>query len=129
MLYRLRQLHNQYMKNVVIVGVEGSGKTVLLACLGEHYKKPDADGYFLKPKDFETIAYTSSIVARLHEGVWSSATAEDSFVDLSWQLCHSAGPEAPATQQGGYPFSILLVRSIGRPTEAVVHKTSSRVRM
>lgn len=92
------------MKNVVIVGVEGSGKTVLLACLGEHYKKPDADGYFLKPKDFETIAYTSSIVAHLHAGVWPSATAEDSFVDLSWQLFHSAGPEAPATQQGEISF-------------------------
>lgn len=92
------------MKNVAIVGVEGSGKTVLLACFGEHYKKPDENGYFLKPKDFETIAYTSSIVARLHEGVWPSATAEDSFVDLSWQLWHSDGPKAPATQQGEISF-------------------------
>ena len=38
------------MKKGAIVGVEGSGKTVMLAGLGELYSRPDADGYFLAPK-------------------------------------------------------------------------------
>ncbi|MBR0505136.1 MAG: four helix bundle suffix domain-containing protein [Kiritimatiellae bacterium] len=36
------------MKKVAIVGVEGSGKTVMLA---------DEEGYFLAPKNFGTAAY------------------------------------------------------------------------
>lgn len=35
------------MKKVVIVGVEGSGKTVMLAGLGELYSRLDEQGYFL----------------------------------------------------------------------------------
>ena len=37
------------MKKVAIVGVESSGKTVMLAGLGDLYTYPDADGYFLAP--------------------------------------------------------------------------------
>ena len=39
------------MKKVAIVGVEGSGKTVMLAGLGELYAHPDGDGFFLAPKN------------------------------------------------------------------------------
>ena len=40
------------MKKVAIVGVEGSGKTVMLAGLGELYARPDENGFFLAPKDY-----------------------------------------------------------------------------
>ena len=44
------------MKKVAIVGVEGSGKTVMLAGLGDLYTYPDEEGYFLAPKNFGTAA-------------------------------------------------------------------------
>ena len=44
------------MKKVAIVGVEGSGKTVMLAGLGDLYTCPDEEGYFLAPKNFGTAA-------------------------------------------------------------------------
>jgi len=35
------------MTKVSIVGVRGSGKTVLLAALGDKYQRPDENGLFL----------------------------------------------------------------------------------
>ena len=40
------------MKKVAIIGVEGSGKTVMLAGLGDLYSHADDDGYFLSPQNF-----------------------------------------------------------------------------
>ena len=47
------------MKKVAIVGVEGSGKTVMLAGLGDLYTYPDEEGYMLVPKNFSTAAYVA----------------------------------------------------------------------
>ena len=38
------------MKKISIVGVEGSGKTVLMSVLGEKYAVPDKNGLSLKAK-------------------------------------------------------------------------------
>lgn len=43
--------------NVMVAGIEASGKTVLLSCLYGLYKRPDKEGYFLNPKDPETFTY------------------------------------------------------------------------
>lgn len=83
--------HSDGNMKVAIVGVEGSGKTVMLSCLGERYSVPDANGVFLKPCNFQTWSYTSSIVARLRNGQWPAATTEDSMVDLSWTLSRKRG--------------------------------------
>ena len=56
------------MKKVAIVGVEGSGKTVMLAGLGDLYTYPDADGYFLVPKNFGTAAYVAEKIQRMRKG-------------------------------------------------------------
>ena len=74
------------MKKVAIVGVEGSGKTVMLAGLGELYSRPDARGYFLAPKDFNTSAYVAELMGRLRAGAWPAATADDVFQGLEWTL-------------------------------------------
>ena len=65
------------MRKIAIVGVEGSGKTVMLAGLGELYSRPDPEGYFLCPKNFQTAAYVAEKVARMRKGEWPTATAED----------------------------------------------------
>ena len=74
------------MKKVAIVGVEGSGKTVMLAGLGELYSRPDDRGYFLAPKDFNTSAYVAELMGRLRAGAWPAATADDVFQGLEWTL-------------------------------------------
>ena len=74
------------MKKVAIVGVEGSGKTVMLTGLGDLYSHPDANGYFLDPKNFTTAAYVAEKVERMRKGEWPSATAGDELEGLDWTL-------------------------------------------
>ena len=79
------------MKKVAIVGVEGSGKTVMLAGLGDLYTYPDEDGYFLVPKNFGTAAYVAEKIARMRRGEWPSATAGDETQGLDWTLKRRSG--------------------------------------
>ena len=74
------------MRKVAIVGVEGSGKTVLLAGLGDLYSHPDEHGYFLAPKDFRTSAYVTDLIGRMRAGEWPAATAMETFQRLEWTL-------------------------------------------
>ena len=74
------------MKKVAIVGVEGSGKTVMLAGLGDLYTYPDEEGYFLVPKNFGTAAYVADKIARMRRGEWPVATAGDEMQGLDWTL-------------------------------------------
>lgn len=61
--------------NVMVAGIEASGKTVLLSCLYGLYKRPDKEGYFLNPKDPETYTYLESNLSILHNENWPEATA------------------------------------------------------
>ena len=74
------------MKKVAIVGVEGSGKTVMLAGLGDLYTYPDEEGYFLAPKNFGTAAYVADKIERMRKGEWPTATAGDEMQGLDWTL-------------------------------------------
>ena len=73
------------MKKVAIVGVEGSGKTVLMAAMGDKYRSPDANGVFLKPINRQTYSYCTKEVAMLRAGKWPLAT-ENSVTELDWKL-------------------------------------------
>ena len=79
------------MQKVAIVGVEGSGKTVMLAGLGELYSHPDEEGYFLTPKNYATATYVSEKIARMRKGEWPVATAEDVLQGLDWTLRRRQG--------------------------------------
>ena len=81
------------MKKVAIVGVEGSGKTVMLAGLGELYARPDENGFFLEPKNRETASYVSSKIARMRRGIWPLATPEDVMQGLDWVLRRQTDPD------------------------------------
>ena len=74
------------MKKVAIVGVEGSGKTVMLDGLGDLYTYPDEEGYMLVPKNFSTAAYVAEKIERMRKGEWPSATAGDEMEGLDWTL-------------------------------------------
>lgn len=74
------------MKKIAIVGVEGSGKTVMLAGLGDLYSKPDRFGYFLSPKNYGTSAYVAKTIRKMRECEWPTATAGDEMQGLDWTL-------------------------------------------
>ncbi len=74
------------MKKVAIVGVEGSGKTVMLAGLGDLYSVADENGFFLAPKDFHTVKYVTEKIVRMRKGEWPTATASDVMQGLDWIL-------------------------------------------
>ena len=98
------------MKKVAIVGVEGSGKTVMLAGLGDLYSRPDDNGYFLAPKDFNTSAYVAELMERLRGGSWPAATADDLFQGLEWTLRRRS-------DVGGRPTDICEVSCLDFPGE------------
>ena len=83
------------MRKVAIVGVEGAGKTVMLAGLGELYSQPDEAGYFLAPKNFSTVRYVNEKIAKMRQGQWPTATPEDLMQGLDWTLRRKMPGERP----------------------------------
>ncbi len=98
------------MKKVAIVGVEGSGKTVMLAGLGELYTHPDEKGFFLGPKNFPTASYVAEKIARMRSGEWPGATADDAMQGLDWALRRRTGAK-------GQPTDICEVSFLDFPGE------------
>ena len=82
-------------RKVAIVGVEGSGKTVMLSGLGALYSQPDERGYFLSPKNFETVSYVNRQMAALMSGKWPVATTDDIMQGLDWDLRQRVGSGRP----------------------------------
>lgn len=74
------------MNKIAIVGVEGSGKTVLMAAMGDKYKSPDTNGIFLKPVNRETFAYCEKLMGQMQDGKWPIATGKAITDNLRWTL-------------------------------------------
>lgn len=74
------------MVKVAILGVEGSGKTVLFSVMGDRYETPDKNGLFLTSLNLETYSYCKKGMAALRKGDWPSATTPEASVELDWQL-------------------------------------------
>jgi hypothetical protein len=75
------------MKKISIVGVEGSGKTVLMSVLGDKYSVPDENGFFLNPLNRETFEYCVKTVANMRKGYWPEVTEPGQTISLQWNLC------------------------------------------
>lgn len=121
------------MRKVAIVGVEGSGKTVLLAGLGALYYRPDSNGYFLSPKNFQTSSYVNDLMDKLRSGKWPAATAEDVFQRLEWTLKRSRGEvtrpdeicEISCLDFAGEVYRRAFVETDGRISEEMNHKVEA----
>ena len=74
------------MSQITIVGVEGSGKTVMMAAMGELYERPDANGYFLSPESASAFGFVKTQMAIMHQGRWPAATMTDSIQHFHWSL-------------------------------------------
>ena len=79
------------MSKISIVGVEGSGKTTLMAAFGEKYERPDKYGYFLAAENAQTFHAVKQLVDRMRHGEWPGATVSRSVRSLDWQLCRRRG--------------------------------------
>ena len=96
-------------RKVAIVGAEGSGKTVMLAGLGALYSRPDEKGYFLTPKDLETVSYVNRQMLLLQSGKWPGATVGDAMQGLSWDLHQQV--------EGGRPKKVCELSFLDFPGE------------
>lgn len=78
------------MSKISIVGVQGSGKTVLMAALGAKYKQPDEYGLFLSPESPEAFGFVRNEMAKMRAGEkhgdWPGTTTPDSMCMLRWSL-------------------------------------------
>ena len=79
------------MSKISIVGVDGSGKTTLMAAFGEAYERPDKYGYFLAAENSQTFDVVKQLVDRMRHGEWPGATVSRSVRNLDWRLCRREG--------------------------------------
>ena len=86
-----RTMKMRTMSKISIVGVEGSGKTTLMAAFGEKYERPDENGYSLDPKDERTYATISTLTGAMRNGEWPASTEKSRVNALSWTLLHRSG--------------------------------------
>ena len=75
------------MSRVAIVGVEGSGKTVLMTALADLYGKPSADSPYLMPENQSAFSFMTQIPHKMREAhQWPAATAIASMKHLKWTI-------------------------------------------
>lgn len=75
------------MSKVAIVGVEGSGKTVLMAALADLFGKPLANSPYLMPENQSAFSFMTMIPHKMkQEHQWPSATAIVSMKHLKWTI-------------------------------------------
>ncbi len=79
------------MKNISIVGVDGSGKTVLMTALGDKYERADAFGLFLSPETSEAFNYVKLQMDRMRHGDWPGNTVAGQSSVLKWGLYQKRG--------------------------------------
>ena len=90
-------MREENKRKVAIVGVEGSGKTVLMVSWGRHYQSPDRNGYFLAPiGEQNTDGYIAQEMAKMRDGRWPMATPKDAEIRLDWRL---GGTDDPIGKQ------------------------------
>ena len=77
------------MGKIAILGVEGSGKTVLMAALAEAYGTPREDGFYLRPENQQAFEFMHLVPYGLRrEHRWPEATRIDSMKSLRWSMCY-----------------------------------------
>ena len=74
------------MSKISIVGVEGSGKTVLLSAIGDKYETPDASGIFMSPENARAFGFVKLHMEAMKNGQWPAATTTNS--NLDWSIYH-----------------------------------------
>jgi hypothetical protein len=75
------------MSRIAIVGVESSGKTVLMAALADLYGEPSHDNVYLMPESQSAFAFMKHIPQKMRDDhQWPAATTIESFKHLKWSV-------------------------------------------
>ncbi|MDR0609132.1 MAG: sel1 repeat family protein [Planctomycetaceae bacterium] len=80
------------MTNLAIIGISGSGKTVLSTVWAKRMSvRPDTEGNndscgYLEPKNWQTKEYVNDVFADLNQGQWVRSTEQGTKFDLDWIL-------------------------------------------
>lgn len=77
---------NQAPPAIAIIGMEGSGKTVLITTLAKRLSTIDHRGIFLNPQGVRTLRYVEEVWQRLQSGDWPPSTPEATVLELRWKL-------------------------------------------
>lgn len=71
---------------IAVIGMEGSGKTVLATTLAKRLCTIDARGVFLNPKGVKTLKYVERVWGILQSGDWPPSTVPGEKFELEWKL-------------------------------------------
>jgi len=72
--------------NIAIIGLEGSGKTVLATTLAKRLSTIDARGVFLNPQGVKTLKYVEGVWHTLQSGDWPPSTPPGELFQLKWKF-------------------------------------------
>lgn len=79
--------------SIAIVGLAGSGKTVLTVVLAKRLGKDNSTGILLEPNDPPTHKFVETCWDRLQNGQWPESTAQGELNELNWTLRTGSGTE------------------------------------
>ena len=74
------------MTSIAVVGIEGSGKTVLATMLAKRYSEWVPDQPFFEPMNPQTVNYVERAWHTLNEGDWPPSTPPGELAALNWRL-------------------------------------------
>ena len=74
------------MPKIAVIGLEASGKTVLMTVLAKKLSQTFHQGYFLDPKGVATIKYVESVWHTLQNLDWPPSTPPGEMFNLRWGL-------------------------------------------
>ena len=72
--------------SIAIIGLEGSGKTVLMTVLAKRIATPSDKGYYLEPIGVQTMRRVESAWTTLQQGEWPPSTPPGEMFNLYWVL-------------------------------------------
>ena len=84
---------------VAIVGLTGSGKTVLTVVLAKHLGRDNPQKLHLEPNDSRTRDFVEHNWHQLQSGEWPASTPQGVMNELSWTLHTTSG--------ASYPFRLV----------------------
>lgn len=79
------------MKRIALIGLEGSGKTVLLTALAKLYGKAVPNRPVLVPRTKKTVQHIEKAASALARSEWPPSTRPGDFIELNWNFRFPSG--------------------------------------
>lgn len=106
------------MKQVLVLGCRGAGKTTFLAGLAEYCRPSRHNDMVLRPLDETTTAYLAKVQGQLAAGDWPTGTSAVTRLALNLQRGEKASADEVILSAYDYPGELLEDLLRGEPREA-----------